>query len=294
MNKIETLNSLWNRNQKRDQSYNFDAERSFAREGEKRICRTQADISTFKIWKKTKLETDTDVLERRQKQIDYGKNNSTYEAYIATIPKTRRTQHMPRTPDKFEKYSRRGWDGAIKPWKIKIHDLEEDLFRIQRPRPKDQNKPYEVDQDCALKIVEKRKENVTQVVQRRQEQSDFQNNNAEESLITKQSPRIPDRLVNNSSIQVNVGNDILNITVTKVVDRLGVFHGAETGIQVSKEELVKLKKVVPNLKEEQEDILSRSKYVHATGVRLSNRILKLRFSEKYAQCGNLEFYKATH
>lgn len=69
------------------------------------------------------VETETDpiILERRQKQIDYGKNGLAYDRYTAAVSKESRPYYMPRTPDKYVKYSRRQWDGLVKAWKLQIH-----------------------------------------------------------------------------------------------------------------------------------------------------------------------------
>ena len=46
-------------------------------------------------------ETDPVTLERRQKQIDYGKNTDDYKMYIKNVPKESRPRHFPRTPEKY-------------------------------------------------------------------------------------------------------------------------------------------------------------------------------------------------
>ena len=67
-------------------------------------------------------EVDPDVLERRQKQIDYGKNTLAYKEYIAQVPKPdRRPYKLPNTRNKKKKHSRRQWDGSIKAWKLQLY-----------------------------------------------------------------------------------------------------------------------------------------------------------------------------
>lgn len=74
--------------------------------------------------KKTQLETDPLVLQRRQKQIDYGKNTVGYSNYTMIVPIDQRTKDHPKTPDKFTKYSRRSWDTLIKMWRKKLHEYD--------------------------------------------------------------------------------------------------------------------------------------------------------------------------
>jgi len=70
---------------------------------------------------KYEIETDDVVLNRREKQIAYGKNTVDYDRYLELVPKMERKDRMPRTPNKNRKYSRRQWDGLVKNWKQQIH-----------------------------------------------------------------------------------------------------------------------------------------------------------------------------
>ena len=70
---------------------------------------------------KYERETDEEVLKRREKQLDYGKNTVDYDKYLKLVPKKQRTDRMPRTPNKNLKHSRRAWDGMVKKWKQDIH-----------------------------------------------------------------------------------------------------------------------------------------------------------------------------
>jgi len=66
-------------------------------------------------------ETDQNVITRREKQIEYGKNTQAYQRYIAQVPKNERSTGMPITPCKNLTYSRRQFDGLIKHWKLRVH-----------------------------------------------------------------------------------------------------------------------------------------------------------------------------
>ncbi|XP_076229177.1 stem-loop binding protein [Nomia melanderi] len=74
--------------------------------------------------KRVEYETDPQVLTRRQKEIDYGKNTIGYDRYIQAVPKEKRTREHPRTPPKYIKYSRRGWDGMMRLWRKQLHQWD--------------------------------------------------------------------------------------------------------------------------------------------------------------------------
>ncbi|KAJ0176574.1 hypothetical protein K1T71_007753 [Dendrolimus kikuchii] len=71
-----------------------------------------------------KVETDLLILQRRQKQIDYGKNTVGYHNYMQHVPFDQRTKEHPKTPDKYTKYSRRSWDTLIKMWRKELHKYD--------------------------------------------------------------------------------------------------------------------------------------------------------------------------
>ncbi|KAL0883085.1 hypothetical protein ABMA27_016551 [Loxostege sticticalis] len=74
--------------------------------------------------KPLELETDPEILQRRQKQIDYGKNTVGYQNYMEQVPINQRTKEHPKTPDKYTKYSRRSWDTLIKIWRKNLHEYD--------------------------------------------------------------------------------------------------------------------------------------------------------------------------
>jgi len=77
-------------------------------------------------------ETDAVVLNRRQKQINYGKNTLDYDKYVKKVPREFRKDMMPRTPNKSMKFTRRQWDGIVKNWKQMIHTTVEALEKTER------------------------------------------------------------------------------------------------------------------------------------------------------------------
>lgn len=69
-------------------------------------------------------ESDPEILARRQKQIDYGKNTTGYKRYQVLVPKHQRSRQDPVTPPKHCKYSRRAWDGLIRLWRRRLHNWD--------------------------------------------------------------------------------------------------------------------------------------------------------------------------
>ncbi|XP_032222699.1 histone RNA hairpin-binding protein isoform X2 [Nematostella vectensis] len=79
------------------------------------------------------METDLHKLEKRQKQIDIGKNTVAYGRFSAQIPREKRAKEDPSTPDKFQQCSTRSWVGQVRVWRRRLHSWDppsgsEDLF----------------------------------------------------------------------------------------------------------------------------------------------------------------------
>lgn len=87
---------------------------------------SSGDGSSYSSRKPTQYEKDSAILERRQKQIDYGKNTLGYENYLQQVPREQRTNDHPKTPPKHIKYSRRAWDGVVKVWRKQLHCYDPD------------------------------------------------------------------------------------------------------------------------------------------------------------------------
>ena len=69
-------------------------------------------------------ETDTVKIQSRLKQIQFGKNTTGYDNYVAAVPKRKRTMPIdkhPRTPDPYEIQSKRQFDGKIRVWRRGLH-----------------------------------------------------------------------------------------------------------------------------------------------------------------------------
>jgi hypothetical protein len=82
---------------------------------------TDARDSTSPISNGPVQELTEHRIEKRQKQIDFGKNTLAYDRYIKAVPKSARTKDDPTTPEKSDACSKRAFDGRIRQWRIKLH-----------------------------------------------------------------------------------------------------------------------------------------------------------------------------
>lgn len=79
--------------------------------------------------KQVEHETNSVIIQRRQKQIDYGKNTIGYQNYVKQVSKRNRAKDSIYTPNKYIKYSRRSWDQQIKLWRIRLHAYDPPEFK---------------------------------------------------------------------------------------------------------------------------------------------------------------------
>lgn len=97
-----------------------------AKEVDQYIEKVSAKYSIDAEKLRNNMETDPQVLRKRQKSINYGKVTAEYQRYILELPRRQRQNYHPRTPNKFRKVSRRKYDGAIKKWRKLLHAYDED------------------------------------------------------------------------------------------------------------------------------------------------------------------------
>lgn len=101
---------------------------------------SSGDSSSQSSRKPMEFEKDASILERRQKQIDYGKNTLGYENYCKEVPREERTKDHPKTPPKHIKYSRRAWDGLVKVWRKQLHCFDPDASDAPDAKPETDDK----------------------------------------------------------------------------------------------------------------------------------------------------------
>ena len=112
---------------------------------------------------KNDVETDKDILARREKQLEYCKKTDDYKAYIDAVPKNNRVDKMPRTPIMTRKYSRRQWDGAVKHWKTQVHTIGREIIRSRRGK-ENENYGSTIVGDSKENVEEKSVKNLVTIV----------------------------------------------------------------------------------------------------------------------------------
>lgn len=108
-----------------------------AKEVENYIAKVVAKFNIDGEKLRQNMETNTELLRKRQKQVNYGKVTAEYQRYLLEIPKKQRQSYHPKTPNKFRKCSRRMFDGAVKKWRKLLHAYDEDPEQLEDMKSSD-------------------------------------------------------------------------------------------------------------------------------------------------------------
>lgn len=76
------------------------------------------------------LETDDRRLEQRRKQIGYGYATAGHANYLKLVPKDKRQNTDPQTPNALQVCSKRSWDGQLAKWRKSLHIYDTDAVDI--------------------------------------------------------------------------------------------------------------------------------------------------------------------
>jgi len=75
------------------------------------------------------VESDEQLLSRRQFLLDSCKKSDYYKAYVNAVPKHHRAEKMPRTPDIYRKYPTKSqWNKTVNTWKKQVRSVVKELY----------------------------------------------------------------------------------------------------------------------------------------------------------------------
>lgn len=86
-------------------------------------CGSSGQKVSTRDWR-PEYEENMEVISKRQKQINFGKNTLGYQRYLELVPRDERNKDHPKTPNKYLKFSRRSWDQMIKTWRKRLHQYD--------------------------------------------------------------------------------------------------------------------------------------------------------------------------
>ncbi|KAI5071158.1 hypothetical protein GOP47_0013409 [Adiantum capillus-veneris] len=102
-------------------------------------------------------EEDARRISQRQRQVDFGKNTLGYERYTELVPRCKRKQRDPQTPDPKQVCSKRSWDGQIRKWRRLLH-----VYDPPREHGEEEAEDFSTDRTILPKDADSKRMNASQ------------------------------------------------------------------------------------------------------------------------------------